>query len=101
MTTRELRVSLNERAACKDADPTLFNATRPPETEAALTYCSKCVVTDICEIVIDPVGSLFDGVAAGKVWSNGFPIGRYGNRLAPIARHTIPHLIQDELPASY
>lgn len=63
-----------EGAACIGADPKLFNATSGDEAEDALTYCDRCPVTQECEDLIRPRRSLYDGVAAGKVWHNGVPV---------------------------
>jgi hypothetical protein len=71
MTTRELRVRLNDLAACKDADPKLFDADDPSTAGPARAFCKTCTVTDLCELVIRPASSGYDGVCADRVWYHG------------------------------
>lgn len=67
-------VRLMESAACKGADPRLFDATNGDAVDDALSYCDRCPVTRECEDYVKPRRSYFDGVCAGKVWSNGSEI---------------------------
>ena len=61
-------------AACIGADPRLFDAMSGETAEDALSYCDRCPVVKECETVVRPKKSYFDGVAAGRIWSNGVPI---------------------------
>lgn len=60
-----------ERAACKGADPSLFDATSGEEVFDALSYCERCPVTGPCQDWVKPARSYFDGVAAGRLWRHG------------------------------
>jgi WhiB family redox-sensing transcriptional regulator len=62
-----------ENAACKGADPHLFDATEYPDVSDALYYCLRCRVQQSCLEWVSPKKSLFDGVCAGQVWRNGKP----------------------------
>lgn len=62
---------LMEKAACREADPGLFDHTEGIRVWQALYYCDRCPVTRECDEVVRPRKSFFDGVAAGKVWRNG------------------------------
>lgn len=64
-------VILMREAACKDANPTLFDHTEGIHVWEALYYCDRCKVQKECDEVVRPRKSYFDGVAAGKVWRNG------------------------------
>jgi hypothetical protein len=68
---KTLIVTLTEKAACKDADPSLFDAVGGVLARYALQYCRNCPVQRECEEFVRPKKSWFDGVAGGKVWSNG------------------------------
>ena len=61
-------------AACIGADPRLFDAMSGETAEDALSYCDRCPVVKECETVVRPKKSYFDGVAAGRIWSNGVPV---------------------------
>ena len=61
-------------AACIGADPRLFDAIQGEAAEDALSYCDRCPVVKECETVVRPKKSYFDGVAAGRIWSNGVPV---------------------------
>lgn len=60
-----------DHAACKGADPRLFDATDGDAVEDALSYCDRCPVIRECEEYVKPRRSYYDGVCAGKVWANG------------------------------
>lgn len=60
-------------AACKGADPNLFNFFEGSLVDDALSYCDRCTVVKECEEYVAPRRSYFDGVCAGKVWRNGEP----------------------------
>jgi WhiB family redox-sensing transcriptional regulator len=60
-------------AACKGADPSLFDFFDGERVEDALSYCDRCTVIEECLAYVSPRRSYFDGVAAGKVWRNGRP----------------------------
>jgi WhiB family redox-sensing transcriptional regulator len=62
---------LTEKAACREADPSLFDSVGGVLARYALQYCRKCPVVKECEEFVRPKKSFFDGVAGGKVWSNG------------------------------
>ena len=64
-------VLLTDAAACRDADPQLFDAMSGPKVFDALSYCDRCEVVRECETFVRPRKSFFDGVAASKVWRNG------------------------------
>lgn len=72
---KALIVTLTENAACKSADPSLFDAMGGMLALHALYYCRQCTVRRECEEFVRPRKSFFDGVAGGKVWSNGTPTG--------------------------
>jgi hypothetical protein len=61
-------------AACRGADPGLFDDTRYPDALMALSYCDRCTVIDLCMSIVRPSKSGFDGVAAGIVWRNGYKV---------------------------
>lgn len=58
-------------AACKGADPTLFDKVTGEQVFDALSYCDRCTVIEPCLEYVRPKPSLFSGVCGGKVWSNG------------------------------
>ena len=58
-------------AACKGADPLLFDATYGELMEDALSYCDRCPILDDCLTHVRPRQSYFDGVCSGKVWRHG------------------------------
>lgn len=60
-------------AACKGANPRLFDAIAGDEVEDALSYCDRCPIIERCEEHVRPKQSYYDGVAAGKVWKHGVP----------------------------
>ena len=60
-----------ENAACKGANPHLFDAIEGDTVDDALSYCDRCSVVRECEEYVKPRRSYFDGVCAGKVWANG------------------------------
>lgn len=60
-----------ERAACKGADPRLFDAIAGEDVWDALSYCERCPVMQACLDYVQPSRSYFDGVAAGRLWRNG------------------------------
>lgn len=62
---------LAEKAACKQADPSLFDAIDGPLVQDALSYCLRCEVTEECDTFVRPRRSLYDGVVAGRLWRNG------------------------------
>lgn len=68
---RALIILLTEDAACKDADPSLFDDLRPTFVHQALSYCQRCTVVKECEAFVRPRKSFYDGTAAGKFWRNG------------------------------
>lgn len=63
--------SLRENAACREAAPTLFDATEGISVTYALSYCERCIVVKECEAFVRPRKSFFDGVVAGRLWRNG------------------------------
>ena len=60
-----------QRAACKGADPVLFDETFGERVFDALSYCDRCSVIPECEDYVQPRRSYYDGVCAGKVWRGG------------------------------
>jgi WhiB family redox-sensing transcriptional regulator len=62
---------LIQKAACREADPYIFNFTDGPFVWMALRHCERCPVVRECDETVRPRKSYFDGVAAGKVWRNG------------------------------
>jgi hypothetical protein len=58
-------------AACKGADPHLFDATFGEAVFDALSYCDRCNVIEACLDWVMPHRSYFDGVAGGKSWRGG------------------------------
>lgn len=83
--TRSNRASLDiqvripewfDDAACKDANPKLFDATSQREgVTQALDHCLRCPVADECRSYVmapyDGVRPYFSGVAGGRVWIEG------------------------------
>jgi hypothetical protein len=63
-----------QQAACKGADPALFDATFGDPVFDALSYCDRCPVIPECEDYVMPHKCYFDGVAAAKVWRGGVEI---------------------------
>jgi hypothetical protein len=59
------------KAACKGADPALFDETDGDLMEDALSYCDRCDVRVPCEDYVRPRASHFSGVCGGKIWING------------------------------
>ena len=68
---KPLIMVLTQDAACRDADPGLFDAVEGPYVAYALAYCQRCVVVRECDAFVRPRKSFYDGVAAGKLWRNG------------------------------
>lgn len=64
-------MKLVEQAACRDADPNLFDATDWRFAQPALAYCRTCPVIKICEIELDPQRNSYDGVVGGLVYRHG------------------------------
>ena len=62
------------KAACKGADPALFDATSGEAVEDALSYCDRCTVQEDCEEYVKPRKSFYDGICSAKVWKNGLII---------------------------
>ena len=60
-----------ELAACRDADPTIFDKTEGYTVSVALGYCAECMVKKECEALVRPRSGFFDGVAGGKIWRDG------------------------------
>lgn len=60
-----------QQAACKGADPALFDAIAGDLVFDALSYCERCTVIQACHDYVMPARSYFDGVAAGRLWRNG------------------------------
>ena len=60
-----------DQAACKGANPGLFDAIAGDLVFDALSYCERCKVTTECFEYVAPSRSYFDGVAAGRLWRNG------------------------------
>ena len=58
-------------AACKGADPRLFDYCEGDQVDDALSYCDRCPVIKECLEYVAPRRSYYDGVCAGKVWKNG------------------------------
>ena len=58
-------------AACKGADPRLFDFCEGDQVDDALSYCDRCPVTQECLDYVAPRRSYYDGVCAGKVWKHG------------------------------
>jgi WhiB family redox-sensing transcriptional regulator len=64
-------MALTQGAACRDADPGLFDAVEGIQVHYALSYCQRCEVVKECDAFVRPRKSFYDGVAAGKLWRNG------------------------------
>lgn len=77
---------LVEHAACRTADPASFDATDHADASLALWYCGRCTVVDLCNEVVRPAKSYYDGVAAGRVWRNGLLILVDGTAIGPRSR---------------
>lgn len=58
-----------ELAACAETEPLVFYNYSKPKT--ALEYCARCPVRDWCLKQVDPIDSMFDGIAGGHVWRDG------------------------------
>lgn len=72
---------LAEHAACADLDPVFTDATDPRYAATALERCRACIVVDLCEQVVAPRDSYYDGVCGGRIWVNGVELGtRRGHR---------------------
>lgn len=71
MAIKASRTRLIEEAACREADPYIFNFTDGPFVWIALRYCERCPVMRECDEFVRPRKSFYDGVAAGKAWRNG------------------------------
>lgn len=55
-------------AACREADPEIFEVTQPRDALAALAFCARCDVVAACRNALPDRGS---GVWGGEVWSEG------------------------------
>ncbi|MFZ5850530.1 MAG: WhiB family transcriptional regulator [Actinomycetota bacterium] len=77
--------ALRERAACLDAPPEWFEATEYHHATQALALCAACPVVDLCDYVVAPAESYFDGVAAGRVWRNGADVAEVRRDPSPYA----------------
>lgn len=64
-------LELVTNAACRGADPYLFDATDPHFAGPALAYCRTCPVIRLCEIELDPQRNHYDGVVGGLVYRHG------------------------------
>lgn len=80
ITTGEMGGALS-RGACVGEDPRLFDAINETTGKVeyamalrALSICSGCQIPDACNTAVRPQRSSFDGVAAGKVWRNGYQV---------------------------
>lgn len=62
---------LTQDAACREADPGLFDMVEGPLVQYALAYCERCSVVKECDTFVRPRKSFYDGVVAGKLWRNG------------------------------
>ena len=69
-------------AACIDVEPLVFDNYDEPKT--ALKYCAVCPVRDWCLKQVEPIESMFDGIAGGHVWKDG--THRQGNLKDPVLR---------------
>ena len=67
---------LSASAACRGADPTVFDAVEGELVLLALSYCSRCLVRRQCNEFVKPQRSYYDGVVAGHLW-------RYGRKVEP------------------
>lgn len=83
----ETRIArLSRLAACAGHDPAVFDARSLPEAQPALDLCACCPVPGLCDEVVRPGHSYFDGVAVGRIWVNGVPAGETRGRLEPTQR---------------
>ena len=73
-------------APCRDADPWLFDQYQLDLAQPGLQYCRGCSFLEMCESLVEPSTSFFDGVCGGKVWRN-------GNILAKLSQHNPNQLI--------
>ena len=71
LTTTQPHLMLLPDAACKGANPYLFDATSGDAVLDALSYCDRCPVIKECDEWVKPRRSYYDGVASGRVWHNG------------------------------
>ena len=62
---------LNRRAACRGAEPRLFDAVEPRAALVGLSFCAHCEVVALCKKVLRPGRTHYDGVAAAAVYRNG------------------------------
>lgn len=73
--TRSEVDALHQRAACRNAAPELFDSVDMLNAAPALAYCAQCHVIALCDRVISPKSSHYDGVAAASVWRGGRRLG--------------------------
>lgn len=65
---------LFDEAECRGVDPRVFDQHRGNPALVALDHCLGCPVVDLCNEWVKPEESSFTGVAAGRVWSEGFDV---------------------------
>lgn len=90
-----LHDALSRQAPCTDANPDLFDVTTYEQAWPALSYCYSCPVTALCDQVVRPAASYYDGVAAARVWRNGLRLtldGKVIGRRSRRNREPLPAL---------
>ena len=65
---------LFDEAECREIDPRIFDQSRGNIALVALDHCLGCSVVDLCNEWVKPEEASFTGVAAGRVWSEGFDV---------------------------
>lgn len=96
-----------ENAACRDVPtPAFFDQTNPNDiyAQAAIGICMGCPVQLECVVVMNPRESFFDGICAGKVWSNGQIVGDENGVIYDawngVDKVAVERLIKGEIPWS-
>lgn len=78
VTTHDELATLHRNAACRNAEPYIFDATDMLTAAPGLAYCAQCPVIRLCEKVLKPGIVGYDGIAAASVWRAGRRIGHIG-----------------------
>lgn len=79
---------LAAHANCTTANPDLFDATEYETAWPALSYCYGCPVATLCEQIVQPATSYYDGVAGARVWRNGLRITVTGKAIGKRSRQS-------------
>lgn len=68
-------------APCRDADPSLFDATSTEESLEGLEYCRHCPLWSECDTHLEPAKNSYDGIAVGAVWKDGRIVAMLRSRI--------------------